>query len=219
METKRHFSFGFRFIAGAVAATLIGCGLAASPAWAGYIVTLDQVGPNVVATGSGALDLTGLSFTGNTVYPAAVDPSADIIQTGPTTSSVSVYSVTFSGPTTFGSGANTFANSGTGDFVGRQDGSGFLVVPVGYISGTALSNTSTFDSATFSTLGVTPGVYEWTWGTGANQNFTLDIGVPKASVPDSGSTWMLLLLALTATFGLKFFVRWSAETESHEVRR
>jgi len=26
------------------------------------------------------------------------------------------------------------------------------------------------------TLGVTPGTYEWTWGTGADQNFTFEIG-------------------------------------------
>ncbi|HST29323.1 MAG TPA: hypothetical protein VLK27_00620 [Chthoniobacterales bacterium] len=31
------------------------------PAQAGYIVTLQQLGPDVVATGSGPIDLTGLS--------------------------------------------------------------------------------------------------------------------------------------------------------------
>jgi hypothetical protein len=187
----------------AALAIVITYGLSLRTAQAGYIVTLLQVGPDVVATGSGALNLTGLSFTGNTVYPAAVDPSAGLIQTGPTTSSVSVYSVTFSGPISFGSGVNTFANSGTGDFVGRQGGSGFLVVPVGYVSGTALSDTSTYDTATFSTLGVTPGTYEWTWGTGANQNFTLLIG--PAAVPDSGSTFVLLLVSLVALIGVSRF--------------
>ena len=33
------------------------------PAQAGYVVTLQQVGPDVVATGSGAINLTGLTFT------------------------------------------------------------------------------------------------------------------------------------------------------------
>ena len=37
--------------------------LSVRPAQAGYIVTLQQVGPNVVATGSGAIDLTGLTFS------------------------------------------------------------------------------------------------------------------------------------------------------------
>ena len=37
--------------------------LSVRPAQAGYIVTLQQVGPDVVATGSGAIDLTGLTLS------------------------------------------------------------------------------------------------------------------------------------------------------------
>ena len=56
----------------------------------------------------------------------------------------------------------------------------------------------TFNSATFASLGLTPGTYEWTWGTGLrNQNFTLIIG--GVGVPDGGSTVYLLGCAL---FGL-----------------
>src|SRR2546429_7867745 len=36
--------------------------LSVRPAQAGYTVTLQQVGPDVVATGSGSIDLTGLTF-------------------------------------------------------------------------------------------------------------------------------------------------------------
>ena len=32
-----------------------------------------------------------------------------------------------------------------------------------------------YSGKTFATLGVTPGTYVWTWGTGANQKFTLKI--------------------------------------------
>jgi hypothetical protein len=95
------------------------------------------------------------------------------------------------------------ANSGTGDFVGIHGFGGLLLVPLGYVSGTALFDTSTYNSATFSTLGVTPGTYEWTWGTGLNQNFTLQI--PAAAVPDSGSTFGLLCLALVTLFGVARF--------------
>ena len=38
--------------------------LSVRPAQAGYIVTLQQVGPDVVTTGSGAIDLRGLSSGG-----------------------------------------------------------------------------------------------------------------------------------------------------------
>ena len=75
-----------------------------------------------------------------------------------------------------------------------------LGVPHGYVSGATLSDSMTFNNATFASLGVTPGTYVWTWGTGLeNQNFTLVIG--GAGVPDGGSTVSLLgfvLLGLAA---------------------
>ena len=64
-------------------------------------------------------------------------------------------------------------------------------MPRDYVSDSPLSGASTWDNQTFASLGVTPGVYEWTWGTGANQNFTLDIGVTPA-VPEP-STWAMML--------------------------
>jgi hypothetical protein len=51
----------------------------------------------------------------------------------------------------------------------------------------------TFNGQTFASLGVNPGTYVWSWGNGANQNFTLIIG---GSVPDGGSTISLLGFAL-----------------------
>ena len=46
------------------AAMIIGSGLCAPPAQAGYTVTLTQVGSNVVATGIGTIDTTDLTFEG-----------------------------------------------------------------------------------------------------------------------------------------------------------
>ena len=40
---------------------LLGFGLSARPERAGFVVTLEQVGSDVVASGSGAIDLTDLS--------------------------------------------------------------------------------------------------------------------------------------------------------------
>ena len=89
-----------------------------------------------------------------------------------------------SGPTSFGSGGLTLASSGSGDMVGT-----FAVMmtvdcrPLSLFQGAMspgnfLSNSATYSGKTFATLGVTPGTYVWTWGTGANQNFTLQIPVP-----------------------------------------
>ena len=184
-----------------------------SPAQAGYIVTLEQIGSNVVATGTGALDLTGLTLflSGAGAAPEMHPSSLPSIQTGPTPSAIiSAYRGPISGPTSFGTGSNTFASSGTGDMVGITvgtfgPGTGFLIVPDAYVSGNPLSDTSTYNNATFAILGVTPGIYEWTWGTGANQNFTLDAVAP--AVPDSGSTFGLLLVALGGLFGVSHFRR------------
>jgi hypothetical protein len=75
-----------------------------------------------------------------------------------------------------------------------------LIVPIGYVSGSALSDTSTYDNATFNSLGVTPGTYVWTWGSGANaDSFTLNIGA--AVVPEPSS-----LLLLGAAFAVLLFV-------------
>jgi PEP-CTERM motif len=65
---------------------------------------------------------------------------------------------------------------------------------VSYVSDSPLSDIATYAGQTFASLGVTPGKYEWTWGGGANQNFTLDIGVP---VPEP-ATWALLLTGFVA---------------------
>jgi hypothetical protein len=190
----------FPALLGAATASLLFIG---SPAHAVYIVTLEQMGLNVVAAGSGALDLTGLTFDGSGGGSAGMQPKfVAFIETGPTSSLISDYAGV-SGPTSFGTGAITSANSGTGALVGILSSLaiGDLVVPQGYVSGTALSDTSTYDNKTFSSLGVTPGTYEWTWGTGVHaDSFTLQIG-PAAGVPDSGSTIGLLFLSLAGLFG------------------
>jgi hypothetical protein len=38
---------------------------------------------------------------------------------------------------------------------------------------------------------VTPGTYKWTWGNGANQNFTFVVGA--GAIPEP-STWAMMLL-------------------------
>jgi hypothetical protein len=70
---------------------------------------------------------------------------------------------------------------------------GVLGVPLGYSSGNSLSDTSIYVNQTFASLGVTPGTYAWTWGPGPFRNFTLQIGLAAAAVPEPSS---ILLLAL-----------------------
>jgi len=186
--------------------------LSVRPAQAGYTVTLQQVGLDVVATGRGAIDLRGLTFSNSTFLVPQITPSFHrlgtndmgcSISTGPIQSGVDSYRGA-SGPLSFGGGGNTFAISGSGNMVGIAAGSSseftgvLLSVPRGYASGTFLSDSATYGNflgpgfrdsgATLATLGVTPGTYVWRWGSGANQNFTLQIKTPG---PASTSIWYL----------------------------
>lgn len=205
MKTERHSLKFFQCLLATVAITIVG-GLSVSSAQAGYILTLQQVGPDVVATGSGPLDLGGLSFQFNTGLFPGLTPSLPAAGTGPTPAALTdayEYTAPFAGPANFGPGTGTGPDSGFGDPVGiftPNFGNGFLFVPVGYVSNNPLSDRMRFNNATFSSLGVTPGTYEWSWGTGANQNFTLQTST--AAVPDPGSTFGLLLVAVATLLGV-----------------
>jgi hypothetical protein len=173
-----------------------------------YTVTLEQVGSNVVATGSGAIDLTGLAFFKQLPdIPSFVSAAAGVINTGFPANAFRYSGAT--GPTSFGSGNVFLANTSSGDLVGiagnvgsSPGGIGVVTVPESYVSGTALSDSATYSNASFSILGLTPGTYVWTWGTGLpNQNFTLIIG--RAGVPDGGSTVSLLGFALLGLAALR----------------
>jgi len=160
-----------------------------------FTITLQQMGSNVVANGSGAINLTGLNFFGTAIRVTnVIIASGGFISLGGVGGNVTNYTG-LSGPTNFGSGGQFDTTTGSGNNVAINGLFGGLAVPQGYVSGAALSGSATWNNATFASLGVTPGTYKWTWGTGLpNQNFTLQIG--PATVPDSGSTVSLLGCAL-----------------------
>ena len=98
------------------------------------------------------------------------------------------------GPFTFGSGGFFPASSGSGDIAGVIVDR--LRLPSGYASGAPLASTATWNNQTFASLGVTPGTYVWTWGSGEHaDSFTLQIG-PTNGVPETGSTIALMLGAV-----------------------
>ena len=163
------------------------------PAQAAYTVTLVQQGPNVVADGSGSINLTsfGSPFF-NVGFFSLLLASDGLIDTGPV-SSVDIYSG-ITGPTTFGSGSEVGSSAnGSGDLVGVSGVEAKLIVPASYVSGNPLSDSATYASAIFASLGVTPGTYLWTWGTGANaDSFTLQIG-PVTNTPEPASLTLLAM--------------------------
>jgi hypothetical protein len=167
-----------------------------------YTVTLQQMGANVVANGSGAINLTGLTPEGFSFTPVAgVVATLGIINTGQSAVNVPGY-FGFTGPSNFGGGGLFSPNTSSGDFVGINNFLGDIFVPAGYVSNTALSDSMTFNNATFASLGLDVGTYVWSWGTELeNQNFTLVIG--GAGVPDGGSTVSLLGFALLGLAALR----------------
>ncbi len=172
-------------------ATLLAALAVAQPAHATFVVDIVQSGPNVVMSGSGTVDLTGLTFVFPSDFFPFVEPVGGLLLNGGVSNFVAtdVYSGT-SGPTQFGSGGITRPNSETGDLVGINNGTGddFVYVPSGYVSGSSLSGSMTFNNTTISALGITGGTYTWTWGTGPDADSFI-IVVPTA--PEPGALTLL----------------------------
>jgi hypothetical protein len=162
---------------------------------AGIIMTATEVGSDVVLSGSGTADLTGLSLNDTAGTVSFMSPSEASLDTGPTGGALGISTDQYqkvSGPSNFGSGAFIEATSGTGDrfgvsFVGGIGVSFFgLFVPQGYVSGSQLNGTSTFANQTFASLGMTPGTYLWTWGPVA-QDDTFTLSIRASAVPEPPS--------------------------------
>jgi hypothetical protein len=174
----------------------------ASPAQAAYVVSLQQVGTNVVGTGSGSLDTTDLlSKPDSSVTAPFINPQNADLYLG---SGTAVPYGVVSGPTSFGSGSPNFSGSGSGNVAGIFAASVSVLAPANYVSGTPLgTSTITFNSTSLAALGVIDGTYTWTWGTGAHaDSLTLQIG-PVATTPEPAS---LALLAVGLA-GLGMVVR------------
>jgi hypothetical protein len=179
--------------------SLLGLGITQS-ARASFMVTVNQVGTDVVWTGSGAINWTGLTFVGSgSAGGGDIEPNVAGLQMGASGNIDQYDGIT--GLTSFGSGAFSSTNNSSGDFFGFL-GNRVIDVPHNYVSGAPLSDSMTFSNATFASLGLAPGTYEWTWGTGMNaDSFTLQIG--PAGVPDTGSTLPLLSFALLGLAALR----------------
>ena len=164
----------------ALAVALLAC---SANVQAAYTATLSQVGPNVVATGSGSLNLTALAFFSNVLAPAVITGNTAVLGTGPAVPTAVTSYTGIAGSTNFGPGIQTLASSGFGDVVAVAGNSTAIGVPQGYVSGAALNSGATWNGTTFAALGITPGTYVWTWGAGPTaDSFTLQIAQPSADL-------------------------------------
>jgi hypothetical protein len=165
-----------------------------NPARAEFVLDFEQVGANVVVTGSGTIDISGLGTPvqiGLTNFPLEeIQPNAAwYIQAGvPVQASVKAFQM--SGPKSFGTGGTVSASSWTGSEFFIQEGRQFAV-PGNYQSGASLTTGETFDSTTISALGLTPGTYTYTFGSGADAD---SIVVEIAAAVPEPSTWAMMIL-------------------------
>jgi hypothetical protein len=85
------------------------------------------------------------------------------------------------------------SSTGPGIF-GVIEAEGHIVLPIGYTSGTMLSSTDTYDNVSLTDpvagLGLTPGTYTYTWGTGGPDH-TLTVQIGPTAVPEPASLTLL----------------------------
>jgi hypothetical protein len=168
------------------------------------VVTLSEVGSDVVASGRGTLNLAALSFQKSGGSFSFITANVASIILGPTYGAFAAGYSNISGPNNFGPGSVLSATSGFGDLFGLlgQGGTPLLTVPAGYVSGSELLSGATWVGKSFARLGVTPDTYVWTWGTGSTaDSFTLQIGGTETAIPEPGT------LGLFALTGLGLMVR------------
>jgi hypothetical protein len=147
----------------------------------GLVVTISEVGSDVIMSGSGSLNLTGLS-DGSVQAGGGINGTSGQWVIG---SSTLFFAKKFFGnnlnvyPSSFGSGY-TAPTSYSGDTFGIQNGSlgKDIIVPIGYTSGSPLSGTATFANKTISSMGLTPGTYLYDWG---SDSITLEIETPSST--------------------------------------
>jgi hypothetical protein len=156
--TKRMRSLGY------VAALALGA-LASSNAQAKFVATFQQVGADVVETGKGTLDLTDLGVPlGAARSVAEIAPNDAVIgtvSTGPPGADVNFFRGPTTAPRNFGSGGQTITDLSIGDPVFMSTTQ--IGAPADYVFGAPLSNQSFYLDTTFSSLGLTPGAYVYSW--------------------------------------------------------
>ena len=171
---------------------------------AATVLSIKEVGGDVVGTLSGSFDLVGAdtapNLTGSNgafILPSILGPR---ISTQFFTSADSLRGYTITGPTSFGTGPATVPTSTTASILYLLGDLDRIALPSAYQSGDLLGGDMVFGGQSFSTLGLTVGSYAYSLSNG--DTFTIEIGTSAAvAIPAAGS------MLIAALFGLAGFGR------------
>ena len=157
--------------------------LVSHPIQAVINVTAIESGSTVVFTASGSANTSALSWWGG-YSSGRLNASGSSFSTG-ASNAAGMMIRPITGPTNIGTtGTVNPPFIGSGHVVGIETGN-MLVVPSGYVSGAALNGSATF-TGTISSLGLVPGTYTWTWGSGANaDSLILTISSPPIAITNA----------------------------------
>lgn len=177
-----------------IPAALIGIAVGAQAA---VTITIQEVGPDVVVTGSGSIasDWFGEAESTQTFSTDVLDPSNYTIQVGSNPATVmNLYTLQAiaedpaNGVPRFGNGSEVSqATNNTGDAFGVSFPDSDLMqlaIPADYVPDEEMRFSVTFRGATFESLGIDLGSSTWNW-TGQPQldeNVTLNV-IPRADTP------------------------------------
>ena len=162
----------------------------ARPAEAAFTFTFAQQGADVVGTGSGSINTAALSivsaFGGNQGFVIPNQGWISFAGDGALWGGMS-------GPANFGPGGGGFQPTFTGAEFWLRGSARQIGLPYNYVSGTVFSNSVLYTNRTIAQLGMTPGTYVWTWGSGETaDSFTVQVGAPAiAAVPEPLSAGLL----------------------------
>ena len=142
-----------------------------------FNIVLFESGPDVVLSGSGTLNLTDLTpriATDTTVR--YITPLFSRFSSGPINNWTGRFytGTTISVPSNIGTGfqfnatTGSFSGSGLGVIYNPYSTTNSLFVDSTYVSGDFMTTYTVWYNRSFSSMGLTPGTYTYSWGTGAN---------------------------------------------------
>jgi hypothetical protein len=170
----------------------------ATPAQASILISAAEVGADVVITVSGSIDTTGLGapFTAGYGQAAEVTTTQYLSGSAATAGLYALFSPqTVTGPATIASGTLT-ANSTTGLPFQFFSNSGQLTLPAGYVSGSPISTTATYNGKTLADFG-------WTTATNKVWSYSKTPStITLTAVPEPGVIAMLAAGGVALAGGL-----------------